>query len=116
MPSTSRNGNKARPPLRFIPHTDDDVQRMLERIGIGAVDALFETIPEKLRLGRALDLPRGQSEQEVLAQLEALAAKNVNAASSDWFLGAGTYAHFLPSAVVEVKLEIRTRPTSDVSM
>ncbi len=72
---------------------------MLERIGIDAVDALFHTIPEKLKLGRALDLPLGQSEQEVLAQLERLAAKNVNAASSPWFLGAGTYAHYLPSAV-----------------
>ena len=72
---------------------------MLERIGIGAVDALFASIPEKLRLGRPLDLARGLSEQEVLAQLERLAARNVNAVEADWFLGAGTYAHFLPSAV-----------------
>ena len=72
---------------------------MLERIGVGAVDALFRTVPEKLRLDRALDLPAGHSEQEVLARLEALAATNLNAAQSDWFLGAGTYAHFLPSAV-----------------
>ena len=72
---------------------------MLERIGSDSVEALFQTIPEKLRLGRPLELPSGASEQEVLARLQSLAAKNVNAETSDWFLGAGTYAHFLPSAV-----------------
>ena len=72
---------------------------MLARIGAPAVEALFSTVPEKLRLDRTLDLPAGHSEQEVLARLEALASRNVNAAQTDWFLGAGTYAHFLPSAV-----------------
>ncbi len=72
---------------------------MLERIGVPAIDALFECVPDKLRLDRALDLPAGQSEQEVMQRLAALAQQNVNAQDTDWFLGAGTYAHFLPSAV-----------------
>jgi glycine dehydrogenase subunit 1 len=85
--------------VRYIPHTADDVRRMLRAIGAASVESLFAPIPEKLRLGRSLALPKAASEQEVLAELAALAARNAHAESHDWFLGAGTYAHFVPSAV-----------------
>ncbi len=86
-------------PLRYLPHTEDDVQRMLERIGTDSIDALFEVIPPELRLQGPLELPAAQSEQEVLARLTELARRNENAATQGWFLGAGVYAHFLPSAI-----------------
>ena len=82
--------------MRFIPHTDDDVRGMLAAIGAPSVASLFECVPEKLRLGRALALPAAGSEQEVLAELAGLAEQNTHAASHAWFLGAGTYAHFVP--------------------
>jgi glycine dehydrogenase subunit 1 len=85
--------------MRFIPHTDDDVRGMLAAIGAPSVASLFDCVPEKLRLGRALALPAAGSEQEVLAELAGLAEQNAHAASHAWFLGAGTYAHFVPSAV-----------------
>jgi glycine dehydrogenase subunit 1 len=85
--------------VRYIPHTHDDVREMLAAIGAPDVDALFACIPEKLQLGRPLDLPAAASEQELIAELEQLAGRNAHSASRDWFLGAGTYAHFVPSAV-----------------
>jgi glycine dehydrogenase subunit 1 len=85
--------------MRYIPHTEADVQQMLEAIGVASLEDLFANIPEKQRLERALQLPRATSEQELLAELGALAAGNANAETHDWFLGAGTYAHFVPSAV-----------------
>jgi len=72
---------------------------MLERTGHERVDELFAAIPAALRLARALKIPEGQSEQEVLQHLGALAERNEHAQAGPWFLGAGTYAHFLPSAV-----------------
>ena len=42
-----------------------------------SIDDLFETIPEGVRLGRALDLPPGRPEQEVFAHLRELASRNV---------------------------------------
>ena len=86
-------------PLRYIPHTDDDVRRMLEVIGCPRTEDLFASIPEKLRLQGPVALPAGASEQDVAAELERLAAANANARSHEWFLGGGTYAHFVPSAV-----------------
>jgi glycine dehydrogenase subunit 1 len=84
---------------RYIPHTERDVRHMLDVIGVSDLEALFACVPEKLRLSRALDLPRAASEQEVVAELSRLAARNASSESHDWFLGAGTYAHYVPAAV-----------------
>jgi glycine cleavage system P protein (glycine dehydrogenase) subunit 1 len=85
--------------VRFAPHTEDDVREMLAAVGVSSVDDLFAQIPDPLRLGRALDLPRGVSEQEILADLGALA--HANAAEEDLvcFAGGGAYDHFVPSIV-----------------
>ena len=85
--------------MRYIPHTEDDVRQMLEVVGAPNTDALFDPIPLALRLDRPLDLPPALSEQELVRELSGLAAKNAHAESHDWFLGAGTYAHFIPSAI-----------------
>ena len=89
----------SRPSPRYIPHTADDVRQMLETIGVADLDALFASVPEKLRLARRLAVPQLASEQEVAAELAALAARNANAGTHDWFLGAGTYSHYAPAAV-----------------
>ncbi len=72
---------------------------MLARIGLERLEELFAALPSGLRLARGLKVPEGRAEQEVLAQLMALAAQNEHAQAGPWFLGAGCYAHFLPSAV-----------------
>lgn len=72
---------------------------MLDVIGVSSVESLFDTIPDSLRLNRSLELPPALSEQELIEELGALAEKNAHAESHDWFLGAGTYAHFIPSVV-----------------
>jgi glycine dehydrogenase subunit 1 len=71
---------------------------MLERIGVPSLEALFSEIPEDLRFP-PLDLDRGLSELEVMAELGALAKTNAVADDYRWFLGAGAYDHFIPAAV-----------------
>lgn len=85
--------------MRYIPNTEDEIREMLSVVGATSTDALFEAIPEALRCKRALDLPSPLSEQELVQELAALAARNASSATHDWFLGAGAYAHFIPSAV-----------------
>lgn len=72
---------------------------MLDAIGVESLEALFASIPEKHRLTRALDLAPAATEQELLGELSALAERNANLESHAWFLGAGVYPHFVPSAV-----------------
>ncbi len=85
--------------MRYIPHTEEDVRHMLAAIGAPSVESLFEVIPEKARLARPLNLRPAASEQEVMLEQRALSARNACLDTHDWFLGAGTYAHFVPSAV-----------------
>ncbi|MGE3139995.1 MAG: aminomethyl-transferring glycine dehydrogenase subunit GcvPA [Thermoleophilia bacterium] len=84
---------------RYTSLTDDDLRVMLEAIGAASVDELFDVIPEGVRLGRALDLPPGLSEQEVFAHLSELAARNVSAEDEITFLGAGMYDHYVPALI-----------------
>ena len=72
---------------------------MLEAIGAGSIDELFESIPPELRLDRDLELPDGLSESEAFDQLAALAARNADADSELCFLGAGMYDHYSPAIV-----------------
>ncbi len=72
---------------------------MLAAIGLESLDGLLATIPEKLRLDRPLHVPSAASEQTLMEELHALAGRNASPATHAWFLGAGTYAHFVPTAV-----------------
>jgi glycine dehydrogenase subunit 1 len=85
--------------MRFAPHTDDDVARMLEAIGLPSVDRLFEQIPGAVRLRGELDLPEGVSEMEILDELKALAARNRSAEDLVCFAGGGAYDHYVPAVV-----------------
>jgi glycine dehydrogenase subunit 1 len=84
---------------RYTSTTDHDLAAMLDAIGVGSVEELFEDIPEGLRLGRPLELPDGMSEGEVHDRLAGLAARNADADSEVSFLGAGMYDHYVPAIV-----------------
>ncbi len=84
--------------MPYIAATDADRAAMLGRIGVGSVDELFSDIPASARFPE-LDLPPPLSEMEAMREIEALAAKNLSASSSAWFLGAGAYYHFIPAVV-----------------
>src|SRR3954469_21151158 len=77
---------------------------MLETVGVESVDELFRAIPEARRFRRELDVPPALSEPELVAHLEALAAKNADTTKELSFLGAGIYDHYVP-AVVDAVLQ-----------
>jgi glycine dehydrogenase subunit 1 len=84
---------------RYTSATDNDRREMLEEIGVGSIDELFEDIPEGMRLGRPLALPDGMPETEVYDRLAALATRNAHAEAETSFLGAGMYDHYVPAIV-----------------
>jgi glycine dehydrogenase subunit 1 len=88
----------------FVSLTERDEREMLAAIGTETVEELFRDVPEGVRFRRELDLPPALSEQEVVAHLEELAAKNVPAGREVSFLGAGIYDHYVP-AVVDAVLQ-----------
>ncbi len=85
--------------MRYLPHTDADVQQMLDQIGVSKIDQLFSTIPEDCRLNKSLNLDAAKSESEILAFLQELAEKNSQVSAWDAFLGGGAYNHFIPAVI-----------------
>ncbi|MFZ5980830.1 MAG: glycine dehydrogenase, partial [Candidatus Zixiibacteriota bacterium] len=82
--------------MPYVPNTDDDRRRMLDKIGVKNFDELIENIPEKLRLKGELKIP-ALSEMELLSEIEALAREN--SLDQVCFAGGGVYDHFVPSAI-----------------
>jgi glycine dehydrogenase subunit 1 len=81
--------------MAFIPHTADDVDRMLEVIGVRSIEELFDEIPAGLRAG-ILNLPPPLSEMEIgrlMTERAALDGRPLN------FIGAGAYEHHIPAPV-----------------
>jgi glycine dehydrogenase subunit 1 len=85
--------------MNFIPTTDADKQNMLNQIGVKSVDDLIQIL--KPRLQDKLDLSRPLSELELVNQLRFLSQKNK---LLKYFIGAGSYNHYIPAAVAHLIL------------
>ena len=99
----------------FVPHTDTEIDAMLEFLGLSSLDELFSVVPEGLRLAarqddgpggdpRYLELDDAMSEPDVLAEMERLAARNAVGADLVCFAGGGAYDHEVPSTVRRVAM------------
>jgi len=81
--------------MAYIPHTPEDIARMLEVIGANSVDDLFDEIPADLRAG-VLNVPPPLSEMEIarlMTERAAIDGRPLN------FIGAGAYEHHIPAPV-----------------
>lgn len=79
-----------------MPHTEEDIRIMLERIGVSSVDDLYSEVPKEVVLNRDYELPSEMSETELRKFFSTLAAKN---RSLTVFAGQGAYDHYSPSVV-----------------
>ncbi len=84
--------------MRFMPHTGADVRAMLDAIGVGQIEDLIAHVPANLRETASIALAPGMSEQEVAAEVSALANQN-RASDLVSFLGGGYYNHYVPAVV-----------------
>ena len=87
---------------RYLPDTEKDQQEMKDTIGISSIDALFSDIPASVRQKELSKLKPALSELELTRHMKQMAAENVSAEEAVFFLGAGTYDHFIPSVVDHV--------------
>jgi glycine dehydrogenase subunit 1 len=85
--------------VSYVPHTPDEVEQMLGRIGVSSIEELFDSVPAALRKRAELKLPPALAERGLLDHLGALAARNVSASAAASFLGGGAYHHHVPSAI-----------------
>lgn len=84
--------------MPYIPHTQIEINQMLEKIGIASIDELFSDIPEEL-LFHEKEPFAGGSENEVVQKISAAISQNK---TYPMFLGAGCYNHYVPAVVKAV--------------
>ncbi|HYW19375.1 MAG TPA: aminomethyl-transferring glycine dehydrogenase [Nodularia sp. (in: cyanobacteria)] len=88
---------------RHIGPNSDDIQQMLEVLGLQNLDSLIDkTVPQGIRLQNTLKLPAAQSEYAALAKLKKIAAKNQVCRS---YIGTGYYDCITPPVIQRNILE-----------
>jgi glycine dehydrogenase subunit 1 len=88
----------------YIPNSVPEVQaEMLREIGAASVEELYATIPERLRLKRAMNLPEPLlSEVELKKHVEAVLSRNTSCRDYLSFLGGGCSQHDVPAVCDEI--------------
>jgi len=84
--------------LRYIPNSPEERKEMLQEIGLGTAEELFDSIPQDLLLNRPLNTPAALSEIELLDRFEQMGARNTGARRTS-FMGGGAYSHYIPTIV-----------------
>jgi len=90
--------------MRYLPHTEQDIQAMLKVIGTDSLDGLFATIPQDCRRTEPLDLPVPMTEWELNSHMDALAGEVATAPAYKVYLGAGSYDHHIPETIRQLIL------------
>jgi glycine dehydrogenase len=95
--------NSPRFTQRHIGPNPDDVQQMLDLLGLSNLDDLIDkTVPQAIRFHQTLNLPAAQSEFAALAKLKQIADKNQVYRS---FIGMGYYDCITPTVIQRNILE-----------
>ena len=81
---------------KFIPHTSEDIQAMLERVGVKSIDDLYSEVPEEVIFKEDYNIPSAMSEVEIRKFFTELGKKNTQFTI---FAGGGAYDHYSPSVI-----------------
>ena len=81
---------------KCFPHTEDDLQAMLTKVGVKSLDELYAQIPDSIRFKGDYQIPSEMSETEVRQLFEKLGSQNHQMTC---FAGYGVYDHYMPAVV-----------------
>ena len=81
---------------KYFPHTTEDLQVMLAKVGVKSLDELYAQIPDSIRFKGDYQIPSEMSEIEVRRLFEKLGSQNHQMTC---FAGYGVYDHYTPAVV-----------------
>lgn len=84
---------------KYFPHTEDDLQAMLRKVGVASMDNLYAEVPAAIRFQGDYQLPSEMSELEVRQLFEQLGTQNHQLTC---FAGAGVYDHYTPAVIPQL--------------
>ncbi|WP_319406022.1 aminomethyl-transferring glycine dehydrogenase subunit GcvPA [uncultured Desulfosarcina sp.] len=90
--------------MRYLPHTQEDTEQMLQVVGAADLDALFSSIPDDCRRKDELALPDPLTEWELNGHMDGLASLMGASPACKVFMGAGSYSHYIPEITRQLLL------------
>ncbi len=92
--------------MGYLPHTAEEVEAMLDVIGVDSIDELFDSIPDELReQATQIELPEPMSEIALRRHVSSLAEENREVRGEiTSLLGGGCYDHVVPEALNQLLL------------
>lgn len=81
---------------KYMPHSDEDIRVMLEKVGVDSIDDLYSDVPSEVIFKEEYDIPSSMSEIELRKHFKALGDANV---PMTVFGGQGAYDHYSPSVI-----------------
>ncbi|PIE58985.1 MAG: aminomethyl-transferring glycine dehydrogenase [Desulfobulbus propionicus] len=85
--------------MRYLPHTEEEIQAMLDVTGHASLEELFASVPLDCRMTRPWNLPPAMSEWELNQHVAELAAAMQSNEHTTVLVGAGSYHHYIPETV-----------------
>lgn len=83
----------------YLPHTSEDIDKMLARCNAASTDDLFSDIPEELRLRSPYNIPASHSESEVRRHFDQIFG---DIKPQICFAGNGYYDHYCPAVCADI--------------
>ncbi len=83
---------------KYLPHSEQEIQAMLEKIGVKKIDDLFFDVPNEVK-NQDFSIPSKLSEQELMKYFNDLGNKNK---VQTIFIGGGAYDHYTPSSIASL--------------
>lgn len=84
----------------YLPNSASKVkEEMLKILGISDIDELYVDVPSEIRFKGELNIPGPYTELEVSRKIREILSANRNFWKMPFFLGAGCWPHYVPSAV-----------------
>lgn len=88
--------------MRYLPHTDKDIQDMFAAIGVKSFDELFMTVPESCRYDKEMVLPAAKTEWDLNAYMAEIRSMMKVTPAHSVLIGAGRYQHNIPSIIPNI--------------
>jgi glycine dehydrogenase subunit 1 len=84
--------------MPYLPHTEEEINTMLQVAGADSLEALFSTIPKACRRLMGMNLPKPIDESRLNRLMDRLSSTMAIPPEYRIFMGAGSYEHFIPAA------------------
>ena len=88
--------------MRYLPHTESDIQTMFDTIGVKDFDELFETVPGSCRYDKKMDLPGPKTEWSLNTYMSEIRSMMEVTPDHTVLIGAGRYQHHIPTTIPSI--------------